>query len=62
VKLATRLFALSICFAGLSFSALANEWTEYRPEGAGFSIEMPGEWTVTVHEMKGADGDLLKIP
>jgi hypothetical protein len=34
----------------------AQTWAEYRPEGIGYSLEMPGEWTLTVDENKTAVG------
>ncbi len=38
------LVALTVGF-GVSQSA-ALDWKEYRPEGAGYAVEMPGEWKV----------------
>ena len=40
-----------ICFAALigagAQAAYAQTWAEFKPPGAGFAIEMPGEWTIT---------------
>lgn len=35
---------------------IAPTWVEFRPEGVGFSVEMPGEWTLKTQDIKTADG------
>src|SRR5262245_46835182 len=41
--------ALVVAFGGLAF---AQSWVEYRPAGAGFRIEMPGNAQVSKEEIK----------
>jgi hypothetical protein len=48
---------LVVAFACASQPALA-QWVEFRPEGVGYSIEMPGEWTLTVEDIKTPGGAL----
>jgi len=46
---ASLVAALMVAFCGL---ALAQSWVEYRPAGAGFRIEVPGEPQVSNEEIK----------
>ena len=38
--------------------AQAQNWAEFRPEGAGYSVDMPGEWTVTDETVPSKVGSL----
>jgi hypothetical protein len=42
--------AFIVAFCGLAFAEQA--WVEYRPAGAGFRVEMPGQAQVTKEEIK----------
>ena len=46
---ASLVAALMVAFCGL---ALAQSWVEYRPAGAGYRIEVPGEPQVSNEEIK----------
>src|SRR5262249_33967626 len=48
---------LFVAVAVGSQPALA-QWAEYKPEGVGYSVEMPGEWTVKTEEIPTAIGTL----
>lgn len=48
---------LLVAFAGASQPALA-QWAEFRPEGVGYSVEMPGAWTLTAEDIKTPGGTL----
>jgi hypothetical protein len=52
-----------ICFAALlavsAQLAYAQSWAEYKPEGAGYSLEMPGEWTVTQQTVDTKVGSIV---
>jgi hypothetical protein len=48
---------LLVAFVGAAQPALA-QWAEFRPEGVGYSVEMPGEWTLKTEEIKTAAGTL----
>ncbi len=51
-----------ICFAVVVAAsaqlAYAQTWAEYKPEGAGYSVEMPGEWTLTQQTVSSKAGPL----
>jgi len=49
---------LLVAFASLSRPAIAQTWKEFKPQGIGYSIEMPGEWTVTSQDVAAAGGTL----
>jgi hypothetical protein len=36
----------------------AQTWAEYRPAGIGYSIDMPGEWTITTEDVQTAIGSV----
>jgi hypothetical protein len=40
----------------LPLSAEAQQWAEFRPEGVGYSIEMPGEWSIEAQDISTAVG------
>ena len=48
---------LLLVFAVGSQPALA-QWAEYKPEGVGYSVEMPAEWSVKTEEIPTAIGTL----
>lgn len=41
------LLCLVITAAASAQSASAQNWAEFRPQGVGYALEMPGEWTIT---------------
>jgi hypothetical protein len=45
-----------IAFLAIPVRASAQTWTEYRPAGVGFSLEMPGQWTADVKDIDTAIG------
>ncbi len=49
---------LFVAFALAVPPALAQTWIEFRPEGVGYSVEMPGEWRPTTEDVKTAIGPL----
>jgi len=49
---------LLVACAFLSQPASAQTWAEFRPEGVGYSVEMPGEWTVTSQDIPTAVGPI----
>jgi hypothetical protein len=44
------LFSIAFFVTQVATTALAQTWAVYAPAGAGYSIEMPAEWTVTAAE------------
>jgi hypothetical protein len=40
----------------LPLPARAQHWAEYRPDGIGYSIELPGEWSVEARDVDTASG------
>jgi hypothetical protein len=42
----------------ISGRASAQNWIEYRPTGAGFSVEMPGQWSESARDINSAAGPL----
>lgn len=40
----------------LPLPARAQHWAEYRPDGIGYSIELPGEWSVETTDVDTASG------
>jgi hypothetical protein len=41
-----------------SASALAQTWKEFRPEGVGYSVEMPGQWELSSQDVPTAIGPM----
>jgi hypothetical protein len=54
VKNALRVLTLILFL--LPLSAEAQQWAEFRPEGVGYSIEMPGEWSIETQDISTAVG------
>jgi hypothetical protein len=50
------LLLIVIALLALPGRAGAQTWTEYRPPGVGFSLEMPGTWTSDVKDIQTAIG------
>src|SRR5262245_35052076 len=52
--------ALSVLlFVVLAFaSASAQTWLEFRPEGIGYSVEMPGQWELSSQDVPTAIGSM----
>jgi hypothetical protein len=53
-----RAFAVLIAVTFASIHPAAAEWVEYKPDGGGYSVEMPGAWTTKVEEVDTAIGKL----
>jgi hypothetical protein len=53
-----RAFAVLIAVTFASIHPVAAQWVEYKPDGGGYSVEMPGEWTSKVEEVDTAIGKL----
>jgi hypothetical protein len=51
-------FALALGLACIAQQAAAQTWAEYRPEGVGYAVEMPGQWTVTSQDTSTAVGSV----
>src|SRR5690349_7628329 len=51
--LGVLLFAVSA-----STSAIAQTWIEFRPEGIGYSVEMPGQWVLSSQDVATAIGPI----
>ena len=49
---------LLVACASLSKPAAAQTWAEFRPEGIGYSVEMPGEWKLTTQDVATAVGTI----
>jgi|SRR5262245_3319169 len=49
---------LIVAVSSVISPAPAQTWIEYRPEGAGYSIELPGEWKPSTEEVKTEIGVL----
>jgi len=49
---------LLVAFASLSCPANAQTWAEFKPQGIGYSVEMPGEWTLNAQDVPTAVGPL----
>jgi hypothetical protein len=50
--------ALFVVLASAASPALAQTWTEFRPQGADYAIEMPGEWKLTTETINTPLGPL----
>src|SRR5262245_43890212 len=50
--------ALFVVLSSAASPVLAQTWIEYRPESAGYSVEMPGEWKATAEEVRTSIGVL----
>jgi hypothetical protein len=50
------LLIIGIALASIPTRGVAQTWSEYRPAGAGFALEMPGEWTSDVMNIDTAIG------
>jgi hypothetical protein len=49
---------LLAAFTSVVSPVCAQTWIEYRPEGVGYSVEMPGEWTPSNQDVPTAFGSL----
>src|SRR5262245_11479046 len=49
---------LFVAFSSLVSPAPAQNWIEFKPEGVGYSLEMPGEWTLVGETINTAIGPL----
>jgi hypothetical protein len=49
------IFAALLTFCSVT---IAENWAVFRPSGVGYSLEMPGEWTVTEREIPSVAGPL----
>jgi hypothetical protein len=47
----TSLFAAALFVAQAATETHAQTWALYKPAGVGYSIEVPGEWTVTAADI-----------
>jgi hypothetical protein len=52
---------VTIGFASIATYANAETWAEYRPDGIGYSVQMPGAWAVTIKDIPTAVG-IVKTP
>lgn len=50
-RTAIALYASLIIFSSV---AVAEHWAVFRPEGVGYSLEMPGEWNVSERQLPSA--------
>jgi hypothetical protein len=48
--------ALALGLACIAQPAAAQTWTEYKPEGVGYAVDMPGTWTTTAQDTPTAVG------
>jgi hypothetical protein len=46
--IAANIFAVGLLVAGAATETHAQTWAVYKPDGVGYSIEMPGEWKTSV--------------
>jgi hypothetical protein len=49
---------LFVAFSSVVSPVLAQTWIEFRPQGVGFAIEMPGQWTLSTETIPTALGPL----
>jgi hypothetical protein len=56
--LRTLCLIVALGLASIPGPSRAQAWAEYRPDGIGYSLEMPGEWTITVQDINTAVGTL----
>src|SRR5262245_54727171 len=49
---------LLVAFSSVVSPALAPTWIEFKPEGVGYSLEMPGQWTMSSQNINTAIGPL----
>lgn len=49
---------LWLALSALTSPALALTWIEFRPAGAGYSVELPGEWRPSTQDVPSAFGPL----
>jgi hypothetical protein len=49
---------LLVAFSTVVSPALAQTWIEFKPEGVGYSLEMPGEWMLSSQDIPTAIGPL----
>jgi hypothetical protein len=49
---------LFVAFSTVVSPALAQTWIAFKPEGVGYSLEMPGEWTLSSENINTAIGPL----
>ena len=50
------LLLIVIALVSIPTRGVAQTWSEYRPAGAGFALEMPGQWTTDVTNIDTAVG------
>jgi hypothetical protein len=50
------LILIALALVSIPTRGLAQTWSEYRPDGAGFVLEMPGKWSSEVMDIATAIG------
>ena len=56
-----KLLAVLIALLSSCVVATPQTWIEFRPQGIGYSVELPGQWKLTIEDVRTSAG-IFKAP